>query len=259
MRDGDEGVRPAGPVTHMNPEAMAPYGLALLAYFEGRSAAEVVIRRDDGVEERLPMSPSFRAPADFTPIEAAALERCRGHVLDVGAGSGLHSLALQSRGLTVTAIDIDPQAVAIMAQRGVRVADQADVFEYRGGRFDTLVLLGHGIGFVEDLEGLDRFLAHAHGLLRSDGQMLLHSLDVSRSRDAKHLAYHDANRRAGRYIGEIRMQLEFQGRRGPFFGWLHVDPRTLADHADRTGWSCETVLAQESGEYLARLVPRRAG
>ena len=142
----------------MNPEKMTPYGLALRAYFDGQTQAEVLIRRDDGVEAPLPMSHFFREEAEFTPIEAAALERCRGQVLDIGAGSGIHSLVLQSRGLSVTAIDVSPQAVAVMTARGVRVAHHADVFKYQGGPFDTLLLLGHGIGIVEDLEGL----SHGH-------------------------------------------------------------------------------------------------
>jgi SAM-dependent methyltransferase len=242
----------------MNAEAMTPYGLALLAYFEGQIAAEMVIRRDDGVEVTLPARHYYREEKEFTRLEAAALDECSGSVLDIGAGTGLHSLVLQSRGFEVTAIDISTQAVMIMLQRGVRVAQQADIFNYRGGQFDTLTMIGHGIGIVEDLRGLDRFLAHAHELIHGEGQILLDSLDASRTQDAKNLAYHDANQRAGRYLGEIRMQIEFQGKAGPYCGWLHVDSQTLAEHAARAGWASTTFLEQENGEYLARLTPHFA-
>jgi 2-polyprenyl-3-methyl-5-hydroxy-6-metoxy-1,4-benzoquinol methylase len=104
----------------MDPNAMTPHGLALVAYFQGDSTAQLIIRRDDGVEDLLPVSHFFRSPPEFSPIEVAALKRCQGHVLDIGAGTGLHSLVLQSKGLTVTAIDISPEAVEIMVQRGVR-------------------------------------------------------------------------------------------------------------------------------------------
>lgn len=89
---------------------MTPYGLALAACFRGAAEARVVVRRDDGLEVPLPMGHFFRPPADFSPLEVAALDRCRGRVLDVGAGTGLHSLALRSRGLAVTAIDVSPEA-----------------------------------------------------------------------------------------------------------------------------------------------------
>ena len=83
-------------------------------------------------------------------------------------------------------------------------------------------------------------------------------MDVTRSCAPENLAYHEANRRPGRYVGEIRMQMEFQGTQGPLCGWLHVDPQTLADHARRAGWTCEILLEQDNGEYLARLARSRA-
>jgi hypothetical protein len=101
---------------------------------------------------------------------------------------------------------------------------------------------------------LDKFLIHAQSLIKSDGQILLDSMDVSRSEDEKNLSYHETNRQAGRYIGETRIQMEYRGVTGPFFGWLHVDSITLAECARRAGWCCEVVLEQEGGEYLARLV-----
>ena len=239
----------------MNPEAMTPHGLALAAFLAGDTTAELVVRREDGVEDRLPVSWSFRSAAEFTPIENAALECCRGHVLDIGAGSGIHALALQSRGLAVTAIDVDPQSVEVMIRRGVEDVRVADIFEFQGGPFDTLLMLGHGIGIVENLRGLAAFLKRAQRLASSGGQLLIHSIDVQRTDDPRHLAYHEAARQAGRYPGEVRMELEFMGRRGSPCGWLHVAPRILAENAERVGWGCETLVEQESGEYLSRLTP----
>jgi SAM-dependent methyltransferase len=237
----------------MHPNAMEPYGAALLAYFEGDTGAELILGRDDGHEGRLPVSHFFRGPSEFTAIENTAIKRCAGHVLDVGAGTGLHSLALQEKGLRVTAIDVCSQAVEIMAQRGVVDAHVLDLFDCEEGPFDTVLMMGHGVGMVETLAGLDRFLAHVCKLLAEGGQVLLDSLDVRVSTDPKNLAYHEANRRAGRYIGEIGLQCEHQGRRGALYHWLHVDPDTLAEHAARAGWKCKVPVAEESGDYLARL------
>jgi SAM-dependent methyltransferase len=242
----------------MDPNALIPHGLAMLGYFQGNSAAQLIVRRDDGVEHSVPVSHFFRPPAEFSPIELAALERCKGHVLDIGAGTGLHSVVMQSRGRMVTAIDLSPQAVEIMVKRGMRDVHCADVFRYRGGPFDTLLMLGHGIGLVEDLPGLKRFLARAHQLTRSDGQLLVDSLDVRQTDDPRNLAYHEANRRAGHYVGATRLQFEYEGQSGPYCGWLHVDPETLRQQAEQAGWECEIILEQESGDYLARLTRSRA-
>lgn len=232
---------------------MHPHGRALLAFHEGDGDATLIIRRDDGVEAALPVSHFFRKPADFTPLERAALARCQGHVLDVGAGSGLHSLVLQDRGLRVTAVDVVPEAVEIMAARGVRDARHSDVYTFQGGPFETVLLLGHGAGIAGDLQGLDRLLAHLRSLMASGGCALVHSLDVRTTSEPDHLAYHEANRRANRYVGLTRVQFEHAGRAGPFCEWLHVDPETLKDRAERGGWHFEIAHEDDTGDFLASL------
>ena len=239
----------------MNSEAMEPYGRSLLDFFHGDTSARVVAHRDDGLEDDLPASAFFRDPSDFSSIEQAAMALCRGYVLDIGAGTGCHSLALQDRGTRVLAIDVSPHALEILSKRGIEECRHADVFEFDGGPFDTLLMMMHGIGMVEDLAGLDRFLDHAHNLLKPDGQILFDSLDVRCTDNPVHLAYQEANRRAGRYFGEIRLRFEYQGRMGPLFGWLHVDPGTLTDRAERMGWSCRVVCREGNGDYLAQLTP----
>jgi SAM-dependent methyltransferase len=239
----------------MNPKAMEPYGRSLLDFFNGDSSAQVVIHRDDGHADDLLAGVFFREPSDFSSIDQAALALCKGYVLDIGAGTGCHSLALQDRGTRVLAIDVSPQALEVLSKRGVEECHHTDVFEFRGGPFDTLLLMMHGIGMVQDLAGLDGFLDHAHTLLKPDGQILFDSLDVRCTDTPVHLAYQQANRRAGRYFGQIRLRFEYQGQMGPPFGWLHVDPKTLVEHAERKGWSCRVVCREDNGDYLAQLTP----
>jgi SAM-dependent methyltransferase len=158
-------------------DAMKPYGLSLLSYFEGEHDTALIIRRDDGFESKVPVKHFFRKEVEFGAIERVALEQCRGHVLDIGCGTGIHSLVLDSRGFTVTAIDITQEAVDIMNRRGFKGGLHGNIFEYQGGPFDTLIMLGHGIGIVGDLEGLRKFLVHARSLAVSGGQLLLDSLE----------------------------------------------------------------------------------
>ena len=237
----------------MDPAAMIPFGVALAACAAGDQTSTLVLRRDDGHEGRLPMIHFFRGEEAFTGLELAALARCAGHVLDIGTAAGSHALALQRRGLRVTAIDICPQAVAIAASRGVSDARRADVMSFAGGPFDTLLMLGHGIGMVETMAGLGGFLTTAGSLLAPGGQLLLDSMDAAATADPVHLAYHQANRRAGRYHGEIRMQFEFRSRTGPYCAWLQVDAETLADEAAARGWRCDVISRGPNGDYLARL------
>ncbi len=239
----------------MNTDSMDPYGNALIDFYRGDMSALITTRRNDGFEAELPAAYFFREPADFSRIDRAATDLCRKNVLDIGAGAGCHSLVLQEKGLSVCAIDISPQACDVMRQRGVQEVHCANIFEFDEGQFRTLLMMGHGIGIVGNLAGLGRFLRHARKLVKPDSQIVLDSLDVRTTDDPRHLAYLEANRQGGRYVGEIRMQLEYRELQGPFFGWLHVDPETLTQHAADSGWSCEIVLQEDDGNYLARLRP----
>jgi SAM-dependent methyltransferase len=238
----------------MAEQAMDPYGRALIDYLNGVTGATVLVRRDDGVEDEMPVEMFFRGATDLV-IDRLALERCRGRVLDVGAGTGLHALPLQEWGHEVCAIDVSPQACEVMRRLGVRDVRCADISGFVSDPFDTVLMLGRSIGMVEDLAGLDHFLSDVRRLVKPAGQVLLNSLDVTRTGNPVHLAYHEANRRAGRYAGEIRIQFIYGGVEGPVTSWLHVDADTLAMHASRFGWQCNALLQEEDGNYLARLTP----
>ncbi len=231
-----------------------PHGRALLDFCNGDTSAEIVVHADDGETEVVPIRVFFRGPSEFSALEEAALDLCRGRVLDAGAGAGCHSLVLQERDLSVCAIDLAPEAVEVMRRRGVKDARCADIFRFQEGPFDTILLMMNGIGVVGDLAGLDRFLAEAHQLLGQDGQILLDSYDPGWTDDPDEAAAPERRRTpASRYIGEMRFRLEYKGKQGPSLAWLFLDAKLLAERAMKAGWSCEVIWQEEEGHYLARL------
>lgn len=236
---------------------MEPYGKSLLAFLEGDTSAHVVVRRDDDAESILPAAWFFRDTRTFTTVEQKALALCKGRVLDIGCGAGALALELQQRSHRLTAIDVSADAVTVALRRGVADVICGDIFSYDGGPFDTLLMLGHGLGMVETTDGLRRFLLHAGELLATDGQLLVDSMDARVTQDQNNLAYQDANRAAGRYFGEIRMRFEYEERGGPWCGWLHIDADTLTEYAGAAGWRCGIIHHDPNGDYLARLTRAR--
>jgi SAM-dependent methyltransferase len=236
-------------------DAWEPHAAAMRAYHRGKRDA-VIIVYDDFERDEVPVSYFFRSPDDFAPYERRALELCRGRVLDVGAGSGCHSLALQERGFEVTAIEALPELVEILRDRGVRDARVATWMDLEGETFDTVLMMMNGLGLAETLSGLRQFFREARRLLRPGGQVVADSTDVRVRMDVEAAHTGAVERPDGRYVGELHFQLEFAGRKGPPFGQLYVDPETLSKYAENAGWSCEIIRARDDhGHYLARLSP----
>jgi len=235
--------------------AWSPHVAAMQAYHQGRHDATIVVY-DDYERDEVPVGYFFREPEDFPPLERRALELCRGRVLDVGAGSGCHALALQERGLQVTAIEVAPELVEVLGARGVRDARVATWMDLEAEPYDTVFIMMNGVGLAETLAGLPTFFRRLRELIRDDGQVLADSTDVRVYLDPEAGRTGRLKRPDGRYLGELHFQLEFDGRKGAPFSQLYVDPNTLARYAAEEGWACEIALPpDEYGHYLARLTP----
>ena len=234
-------------------KSMEPFGLAIKDYFDGERDIKIIFHRDDGLKDDYFVSHCFRSKKEFSPLERQALNLCFGKVLDIGAGVGPDSLELQNLGLKVLAIDISSHACEIMKKIGVKNVRCTSVYDLDEKNFDTILLMGRSIGFVEDLTGLKKFLNYCKALLNPDGQVLLDSLDVRMTTNPDHLAYQERNRKLGRYFGEVGLQMEYKGVLGEKFKLLHVDPQTLKDCARETGLFCEIICFEENGSYLAKI------
>ena len=125
-------------------------------------------------EDEIPLTTLFRSYKSMQEIERKALDMAKGRVLDVGAGSGCHSLVLQEKGLDVTAIDISPLSVETMKERGVKNVLEQDFFTLKG-QYDTILMLMNGIGIVGTLERLPEFFKQLDKILAPGGQVLCDS------------------------------------------------------------------------------------
>jgi SAM-dependent methyltransferase len=228
-----------------------PVGTAILDYMHGDKQAKIVVVSSLTEDDEIPVDYLFRTPEEMPELERLALEQCRGHVLDVGAGAGCHSLALQQQGQEVTALDISAGAVKAMQERGVRQVVQQDIFTLDKAAYDTLLLLMNGIGIAGNLEGLSRFLEHVKKLLAPGGQILLESSDILYMfEDEDGSVLLDLN--AG-YYGEVKYNMQYKGQQTGAFNWLFIDPAILEDYANDHGYTFELLYEGEFGNYLARL------
>jgi len=228
-----------------------PIGSALLDFYQSKEDTPITVKMDIADEDVLPPSYFFRSYDECPELEQLALQYAQGKVLDVGAGAGSHSLYLQEQGLDVTAIDVSPNSVDVMQQRGLKKAQLINFYDLKSGSFDTLLLLMNGIGLVQTLDGFDAFFAHAKTLMAPNGQILLDSSDLIymfEEDDGSYLI--DLN---DKYHGEVAFDLSYKGINGEPFNWLYVSQELLIDAAQENGFNCEILMDGPHYDYLARL------
>ncbi len=228
-------------------------GRAIADFFEkGHCAHPLLVRSEMFDDDEMPVPTLFRSEQEMNALERHALSLCRGRVLDVGAGAGCHSLALQARGLEVTAIDISPLSVETMRRRGVHLALCADFFaDAVGEGFDTLLLLMNGIGLVGRVERLPEFFERAKALLAKGGQILFDSSDLRYVFEDEDGAFEPEPDEP--YYGEVDFCMQYGKVKGAPFDWLYVDFDTLKAQAAAAGLRAELLVEGEHYDYLARL------
>jgi len=214
-----------------------------------------MVHTDLWVDEPTPVEEFYRPDDQPLPeLEETALGLCRGRTLDIGAGAGRHALDLQRRGIEVTAIDVAPEAVDIMRERGVTDARNGDFTAVTGERFDTILLLMHGIGLVGTLEGLTSFFKEAQNHLEKNGRIVFDSADLGIVMPEQFDEGLDEWRSGGLYPGEVEYRLSYGKLEGEPYPWLFVDPVTLADYAQAAGLRSEVVARGARGSFLARVL-----
>ena len=213
-------------------------GLALKAYWSGEETTELHIKHEDGEINAMPVSIYFRSEEELPPLEVYALSLCRGHVLDVGAGAGAHSMILQARGIKATALDIVEAGVAIMQERGLLEVICSDFLAFSPRtKFDTLLCLMNGIGIAGKKEGLQAFLSQAYQITNDQGQLILDSSELIEDASIT-----------------VTYQLGYDGKWGPEYPWIYVSKSELIQAAESTGWMAQVIYEEDDGSYLARLV-----
>ncbi|HJF92867.1 MAG TPA: class I SAM-dependent methyltransferase [Mediterranea massiliensis] len=232
-----------------------PMGAAILDYLEHGKADKLRVFSSQFDEDEIPVRTLFRTEKQMSPLERTALQLASGRILDVGAGSGCHSLALQAAGKEVEAIDISPLSVEAMRRREVGQATQANLFsDSFCGAYDTLLMLMNGSGIIGRLENLPAFFRKAKQLLRPGGSILMDSSDLR-------YLYEDEDGSfvidiAGDYYGEVDFRMQYKQVEGDPFDWLYIDFQTLSLYAAQNGFTAELVKEGKHYDYLARLRPK---
>lgn len=229
-----------------------PMGAAISDYFNHRRADRLRVFSSQFEEDEIPVKELFRNIQSMPILEKNALQMATGRILDVGAGSGCHALALQDMGKDVCAIDISPLSVDVMKQRGVNDARLINLFdETFTETFDSILMLMNGSGIIGKLSNMPNFFQRMKRILRPGGCIWMDSSDL------RYLFEEEDGSividLAGDYYGEIDFRMQYKDVEGDIFDWLYIDFQTLSLYASEYGFKAESVKEGKHYDYLAKL------
>jgi SAM-dependent methyltransferase len=224
------------------------FGQALYDYWHRQNPQDMTTWTQLTEAETLPVAYLFRSFDEMPLPEQVALKTAKGKILDVGAGSGTHSLCLQKMGKEVTALEISEISCRLMRERGVKNVIQADFFTFSGQKFDTILFLMNGIGIVEKAIYAGKLFDKLKDLLLPDGQALIHSSDL------KYLYETAAGYQMPQegYYGDVKFFVQYKGEIQSF-DWTYIDEQTLETFAYQHGFAAKKIVESEYGDFLMKI------
>jgi len=235
----------------LRPE-LDPMGQAIYNYSYFNDNTPINVLSQVVEDEELPPDYFFRSQREMPRLERLALKRCKGKILDIGAGAGCHSVYLQKSGKDVTALEISQLCCDVLKKRGVDKIINDDILTFSGDRFDTILMLMNGIGISKNISGLKELLTHLKKLLLPNGTILIDSSDlIYLYQEENGSILLDIN--AKNYYGEIEYQLKYKNIVGETYSWLFADNVILFEIAEELGYQAKIIDYGPHYDYLAEL------
>jgi SAM-dependent methyltransferase len=234
----------------MNTNTYDPIGQAILDYAKNKKPFDIIVSSDICEDDIIPIEVLFRNLKDMPEIEKKALKLCKGKVLDVGAGAGIHCQELIKNGLSTHALDSSQGSIEYLKNIGVSATlCSFESFDSKT-KFDTILMLMNGIGIAGTIANLEKTLLKAKSLLQEGGQLICDSSDIRYLyEDEDGSMWMDLN---SEYYGNFRFQMHYKKISGPWFDWLYVDYDNLHRVATKVGFKSVKIMEQEN-HFLAQL------
>jgi SAM-dependent methyltransferase len=226
------------------------FGKALKTYFLDPENQNITTWTNLTDEDDVPLSYFFRDFKKMPSIEKKALELARGKILDVGCGTGSHSLYLQNLcNHNVTSLDVSEGAIYVAEKRGVKKTKHISIWDFEETGFDTILLLMNGMGIGKTIAELPKLLKHLKKLIATEGKILVDSSDLIYLFDEEDIALWKKDKT---YYGEVDFGIRFQGK-SEEFPWLYIDPKTLEEVSKSCGFQFKIIGQGENFDFLAQL------
>lgn len=233
------------------------FGKAIMDVFQGKKVT-INVRRDDGHLDQENGSYYFTDFDQFPTIEKDSMNFAQGLTLDIGCGAGRHALHLQTKGLSVIALDISPQAILVAHQRGVSNAIRAAApwLPFRNETFETVLLMFNNFGICGGYQETVRYLTELNRILKQGGRILASSLHPTMTDNQSHLKYHEMNRKRGLPAGLVTVRLEYAGEVGNWFKLLLASPEEMKMLSAKAGLKLTQTIGPANGPFYIGVIKK---
>lgn len=226
-----------------------PIGQAILDYAKTGRSEDIIVKSDLCDDDVIPSAYLFRSYDEMPRIEKVALSKCKGKIIDIGAGAGPHASYLIKKGHSVKCIDISPGSIEYLASLGID-AERTNLIGVDEKKYDTILMLMNGIGISGTLSNLESTLIATKAILNKNGKIICDSCDIKYLyEDEEGGMWVDLNTE---YYGNFKFQMHYGKHTSEWFNWLYVDYDNLTTIAEKAGFSI-TKLAEQENQYLVEL------
>jgi len=222
---------------------MGILGKALHDYYGGNIEMPLVVQCDRAPDEVMLQSQFFFPEEEMTKLDKTALQAAKGRILDVGAGAGRHTLALQEKGYQVVALEADEDCASLCRLRGVEQVAPIPWQAFTAkGEFDTTIALMNGLGLCGTHKELSTYLRWHCEVLDKGGKIIVDTSSVAYLKPAI-----DKTRRRD----EVYFRFLYEGEVTEWFSWLFAEKAEAVRQLRRVGFINVICLFQEpTGRYL---------
>ncbi len=225
------------------------FGKSIYDYWFDNQPEDLYTRTNLTDEEVLPVKYLFRSFEEMPLPEQQALLLAQGKILDVGAGSGTHSIWLQKHGKDVTALDFSEYGNKVLKDRKINKVIHTDFFQYKTDeKYDTVLFLMNGIGIIEKAIYADRLFIKLEELLKPEGVAYIHSSDLKYlyEESGGYLMPQEG------YYGDVRFTIKYKEEEESF-NWTYIDEQTLQVFAQQNNFEAQKIAESEFGDFLIKV------
>lgn len=164
------------------------------------------------------------------------------------------SLYLQSKKISVIAIDNSPLAIEICKKRGVKeatVLSLENIDKIKEKNFTTVAMMGNNFGLLGGQKKAKKILKDIYKITTEDALIIAEATDPYKTKEKNHLDYHKENKKKGKMPGQLRMRVRFKKYIGPWFDYLFLSKKEMRGILIDTGWEIDCFIDSDKPSYIA--------